>query len=165
MPIRNSAAWLFGAGIAAFGLGAAATLPRLRDAHITHPHTGQPLTVPGKDNDATLLFNGWKITPAGRPASPQEIFCSAEPSVPTASPRHLQRGLCQTRAAHRGHRDAKKKSPTCPFAHTWNGIAWSPDGSKIYVGGGVSTAGNDIYTFEKTDANGGNLGRRQNRSN
>ncbi len=44
----------------------------------------------------------------------------------------------------------KKRLPKFAIPHTWNGLAWSPDGTKIYVGGGVSTAGNDIYTIENT---------------
>src|ERR1051325_10414531 len=37
-----------------------------RSAHATHPKTGAPLLVPGREGDSTVLFNGWRIRPAGR---------------------------------------------------------------------------------------------------
>lgn len=150
MRVRAIAAGFFGTGIIAVGLGAAARLPKLLDAHIIHPHTGQPLTVPGKDNDATLLFNGWKITPAGRSTIPTGDMLLGGAISPDGKLLAICNAGYARHALHIVDIATEKEAANIPIPHTWNGIAWSPDGTKIYVGGGVSAAGNDIYTIENT---------------
>ena len=151
MRLRTSAFALFGMGITAVGLGAAARLPRLLDAHVSHPHTGQPLTVPGKDGDATLLFNGWKITPAGRATIPTGDILLGGAISPDGKLLAICNAGYAKHALHIVDIASEKEVANIPIPHTWNGIAWSPDGMKIYVGGGVSAAGNDIYTIENTN--------------
>ena len=36
-----------------------------------------------------------------------------------------------------------------PVKKAWNGIAWSPDGTRLYVGGGIENADSDVLVFEK----------------
>lgn len=147
MRLRLTTLGLAGASIVALGLGAAARRPLLRPAHTTHPVTGQALTVPGKDGSATLLFNGWKITPAGRHISTGDFLLGG-----AISPDGTTLAICNAgydkHALHIVDLATEKEVTNLPVAHTWNGLAWSPDGKKIYVGGGVSIAGSDIYTFE-----------------
>src|SRR5437667_192977 len=47
-------------------LGATALGRYVRSARVLHPRSGQPILVPGRDGASTLLFNGSRITPAGR---------------------------------------------------------------------------------------------------
>src|SRR5437762_13594316 len=56
-------------GIAAallVGAGAAGVGKYVRGSRILHPKSGEPITLPGQDGKTTLLFNGWRISPAGR---------------------------------------------------------------------------------------------------
>ncbi len=149
MRLRHHFMWLAGASIAALGLGAAARLPYLHLAHGTHPHTGQPLVTPGKDGDGTLLFNGWRISPAGRPIATGDFLLGG-----AISPDGKMLAICNAgygkHALHIVDIAGEKEIALLPIPHTLNGLAWSGDSRKIYVGGGVSAAGNDIYTFEQT---------------
>ena len=139
-----------GASVIALGLGAAARGPLLRFARVTHPVTGQALTVPGKDGQSTLLFNGWKITPVGRPIPTGDFLLGG-----AISPDGKLLAICNAgydkHALHIVDITSEKEVAKLPLAHTWNGLAWSPDGKKLYVGGGASPAGNDIYTFDNVD--------------
>ncbi len=150
MRLRHYSMWLAAAGIAALGLGAFARLPYLHLAHGTHPHTGQPLITPGKDGDATLLFNGWKISPAGRSLSTGDFLLGGG-----ISPDGKTLAICNAgydkHALHIVDIATEKEVALLPIPHTLNGLAWSSDSRKIYVGGGVSASGNDIYTFEQTE--------------
>ena len=150
MRLRLYSLWLAGAGVAALGVGAAARLPYLHLARGTHPHTGQPLVTPGKDGDATLLFNGWKISPAGRPIATGDFLLGG-----AISPDGKTLAICNAgygkHALHIVDIATEKESALLPIPHALNGLVWSGDSRKIYVGGGVSAAGNDIYTFEQTD--------------
>src|SRR5690242_20455649 len=44
----------------------ATTWAELHVSRMKHPFTGQEVLVPGRDGDAVLLPDGWRITPAGR---------------------------------------------------------------------------------------------------
>jgi YVTN family beta-propeller protein len=150
MRSRLTTLGIAGASVIALGLGAAARRPLLRLAHITHPVTGQALTVPGKDGSATLLFNGWKITPAGRHIPTGDFLLGG-----AISPDGKTLAICNAgydkHTLHIVDIATEKEIAKLPVAHTWNGLAWSPDGKKIYVGGGASIAGSDIYTFENAN--------------
>ena len=150
MRFRSSLSWLAGAGIAALGLGAAARLPSLHAAHGLHPRTGQPLVTPGKDGDAALLFNGWKISPAGR-SIPTGDFLLGGAISPDGKTLAICNAGYDKHALHLIDIASEKEIALLPVPHTWNGLAWTSDSRKIYVGGGVSGAGNDIYTFAQTD--------------
>src|ERR1051326_7934240 len=66
MRLRKKALLLVGVGAVLIGVGAGAVVPAWRSAHAIHPKTGRAIIVPGKDGDGTILFNGWRISPAGR---------------------------------------------------------------------------------------------------
>src|SRR5688572_18690399 len=57
-------------GIAAVGclvaLSAAGVGKYARSARAIHPRSGEAIMLPGQDGKSTLLFNGWRISPAGR---------------------------------------------------------------------------------------------------
>lgn len=150
MRLNRQGGWIIGAFALAMGLGAAARGPLVGLAHTVHPHTGQPLTVPGKDQNSTLLFNGWKISPAGRHIATGDFLLGG-----AISPDGKTLAICNAgydkHALHLIDIASEKEIALLPVSHTWNGIAWAPDGKKLYVGGGVSIAGNDIYTFEYSD--------------
>ncbi len=38
-----------------------------------------------------------------------------------------------------------------PVPRSWNGLAWSPDSRRIYIGGGISNSLADVYVFDRFD--------------
>src|SRR5207248_11170886 len=44
---------------------------------------------------------------------------------------------------------SEKVMAEVPLTKAWNGIAWSPDSRRVYVGGGLSGGVNDIYVIER----------------
>jgi len=57
---------LTGATVISGGIAAVALAPRIHSARSVHPSTKLAIVIPGDAGDATLLFNGWKISAAGR---------------------------------------------------------------------------------------------------
>src|SRR5258706_15225574 len=58
--------WFAISGVVVLAVGATAIAPYVRSASVVHPKTSLPILTPGADGDSTLLFNGWRISPAGR---------------------------------------------------------------------------------------------------
>src|SRR5947208_2553417 len=63
--MHRSIRWLLVLAIIV-GLGSAGFAAYWRHANAVHPKTGEAILTPGPDANATMLFNGWRITPAGR---------------------------------------------------------------------------------------------------
>jgi YVTN family beta-propeller protein len=119
----------------------------LRRAHTTHPNTGAPLTVPGQDGDTTLLFNGWRIRPAGRSLPTGDMLLGGAIS-PDGKTLAIANCGWNTHALHIVDIETEKEVANLPVSRAWNGIAWAPDGRKIYLSGGIA---NNIYVFTKGD--------------
>jgi len=109
-----------------------------------HPRTGTPFELPGSDGAVTLLHNGWRISPAGRHLRINDLPLGGAISpdgkllaIVTAgwSPHTLQ--IVDL--------DSEKSIASLPMGRAWNGIAWSPDGERLYIAGGVSNARNDVH--------------------
>ena len=47
-------------------------------SRMTHPYSGQEITIPGRDGDGVLLPDGWKVTPAGRQLETGDMILSAQ---------------------------------------------------------------------------------------
>src|SRR6266536_1146347 len=91
------------------------------------------------------LHSGWKITPAGAHQTTGDMLlgCALSPDGRT---------LAMTNVGYAEHRlhlvdtAAGKIRQSLPLGRGWNGVAWSKDGSTIYVSGGASPR---IHVFRK----------------
>jgi YVTN family beta-propeller protein len=142
-----------GAGTIAAALTAVALEPLVRSAHIIHPKTGAAIIIPGKDGDSTLLHNGWRITPAGRPVQTGDMLLGGAIS-PDGRTLAIANAGYNVHAIHLVDIVTEKEIARLPVVKTWNGIAWSPDGKTLYASGGVNNTASDIYRFQKDEAGG-----------
>lgn len=94
--------------------------------------------LPGPAGGAIRLHNGWMLTPAGRTiarTSDMVVGCAQSPDRST---------IAMTAAGAGAHTvyllDAVtgRLKQSIPVSRAWNGLAWSPDGSTLYVSGGVA---------------------------
>src|SRR5205085_12355686 len=44
----------------------------------------------------------------------------------------------------------EKEIARIPLAKTWNGIAWAPNGQRVYVAGGIANGEADVYVVENS---------------
>ena len=130
-------------------LYAVGTIPLSNPSRIQHPRSGKPIYVPGKENDTTLLHSGWRIRPAGRliPTGDMLLGGAFSPDGKTLAIANCGWGTHQLQLIDV---ETEKIVYQKPIVRAWNGIAWSPDGRRIYVSGGISNPRNDIHLFEKT---------------
>ena len=100
-------------------------------------------TQPGLKPDGNLLFNGWGVTPAG-----EHVRISDLPLKMVVSPDKKM-----LLAASGGFNDTglsvldiatRQRTQFLPLPEVWNGLAFSKDGTRIFVGGGDS---GQIYQF------------------
>jgi len=102
--------------------------------------------VPGHYPDGTLLFNGWRLTPAGRHHAMTNM-----PIGGAFSPDKSSYAISSCGYGEPSLRifDVKteKEYASLPMAHAGYALAWGPDNEKIYVAGGGSTDSDSIYTF------------------
>jgi YVTN family beta-propeller protein len=95
-------------------------------------------TLPGLRPNENLLFNGWGVTPAGRHVPLQGNM----PLKMVVSPD--KRMLAAVTAGYNNHGlsllDIAGQTVTqfLPLKRAWNGIAWSRDGTRLFVSGGNS---------------------------
>lgn len=120
----------------------------MRFAHVTHPRNGTPLVLPGPDGDATLLFNGWRISPAGRSLRTRDMLLGGAIS-PDGATLAIANGGWYPHALHLVDLASEKEIATLPITHAWNGIAWSPDSRRIYIAGSVTATDKHIFVVER----------------
>src|SRR4051812_22187519 len=127
MRIYRTRMALIGACALGAAISAAALAPLIRYAHTTHPKSGQPIVVPGKDGAGTLLFNGWRITPAGRamPSGDMRLGDSISPDGKTLA---SAKGGFADPKLHLIDLATEKEIASLPIKRTWIGVAWSPAG-------------------------------------
>lgn len=105
---------------------------------------GTPPEWPGvKGRGVTLLPNGWKIAPAGRSFHVGDFPLSM---VPSADGRHViisNNGWSQPTLTIVDVAQGFVKARV-PVDHAWLGLAWSPDGRRLYSSG---AAENTVNTF------------------
>ncbi len=139
---------IVGTGLLVAGLSATAIAPYLRPSHILHPKSSLPIVVPGKDGDTTLLFNGWKISPAGRPI-PTNDFLLGGAFSPDGKTFAIANCGYNPHAIHLIDVATEKETAYLGVLRTWNGLAWAKDGKTLYISGGIPLAHNDVLVYEK----------------
>ncbi|KAB2653087.1 MAG: bifunctional YncE family protein/alkaline phosphatase family protein [Verrucomicrobia bacterium] len=100
-------------------------------------------TTAGLAPNTNLLFNGWGLTPAGEHVRisdlPLKMVVSLDKkTLLTASGGFSDTGLSVLDIATR------KRTQFLPLPQMWNGLAFSVDGKRVFVGGGDS---GQIYQF------------------
>ena len=96
-----------------------------------------------------LLNSGWRVEPAGKQIPldtlPMSSRALAGRQVPAGAQRRIQAAL------HQRDRDRHRRGSrgSVPVADGWLGLAFSPKGDRVYVGGGSQAA-----VFEFAFANG-----------
>ncbi len=134
-------------GALAVGIGAWAVRPFARHARSVNPKTGRVVMLPGQDGDSTLLFNGWHIHPVGRALETGDFLLGGAIS-PDGKTLAIANCGYNAHALHLVDIATEKEIARLPVARCWNGIAWAPDGRRIYVAGGMANPLNDVYVFE-----------------
>ena len=140
---------LVGAGLLVAGLSATAVAPYLRPSHILHPKSALPILVPGKEGDTTRLFNGWKISPAGRPI-PTNDFLLGGAFSPDGKTLAIANCGYNAHGIHLIDVATEKEIANLGVVRTWNGIAWAKDGKTLYVSGGIPLAHNDVLVYTQS---------------
>ena len=102
---------------------------------------------PGLSPNENMLFNGWGVTPAGEhvPISDMALKLAVSPDkkmLLAACGGFSNTGLILLDMA------GKRVTQFLPLAEAWNGLAFSRDGSRIFVSGGDS---GHIYVFNYAD--------------
>jgi YVTN family beta-propeller protein len=120
---------------------------------IKHPVSGREVTVPGQNGPNALLVSGWKTTPAGRQLPSGDMILSGE-----LSPDGKLFAFTNTGYTHHGLHivdlATEKEIATFPMEQAWSGLAFSPDGRRIYVSSGAGYPVSDIQYFDRWDTEG-----------
>src|SRR5262249_7722323 len=88
-------------------------------------------------DDSFRLHNGWRVSPAGKHEPPAAMLLGSALSPDG-------RWLALTSAGYNEHKlylvevETGRIRQQLPLDRTWNGLAWSSDGSTIYAAGGAS---------------------------
>ena len=134
--------------VAALGLTAGALSIRMRHALVRHPVSGALIMTPGQTDSGTVLFNGWRISPAGRltPIGDMPEGGAISPDGTT-----LAISNCGYTAHHLNIMDLKTETviATLSAPRLGPGVAWSPDGTQLYVAGGIANAAWDVYHLKR----------------
>ena len=134
----------FALGFAVLALAAASSVMRTR-AQSTPAST---TALPGLQGDGTtLLPNGWRLAPAGKHLQvgncPLNIAVSPDGRFAVVT----NNGLSKPSLSVIDIANWTVKS-TFVLDHAWHGLAWSPDGTKVYSGG---AAQNNVQEFAFAD--------------
>ncbi|HEY7059582.1 MAG TPA: bifunctional YncE family protein/alkaline phosphatase family protein [Vicinamibacterales bacterium] len=121
--------------------------------HIKHPVSGQEITVPGRNGPDAMLVNGWKTTPAGRQLESGDMILSGRVSPDGKLLAFTNSGYTR-HAVHIVDLAAEKEIATFPLEQSWSGLAFSPDGSRLFVSSGAGYPASDIQYFDNWDNSG-----------
>jgi YVTN family beta-propeller protein len=120
---------------------------------IKHPVSGREVTVPGQRGANALLVSGWKTTPAGRHLASGDMILSGQVSPDG-------RLFAFTNTGYTGHGlhivdlATEKEIATFSMEQSWSGLAFSPDGKRIFVSSGAGYPLSDIRYFDRWDKEG-----------
>ena len=120
---------------------------------VKHPVTGQDILVPGQRGHDALLASGWKTTPAGRQLASGDMILSGQVSPDGTLFAFTNTGYTR-HALHIVDLATEKEIATFPMERAWSGIAFTPNGKRVYVSSGAGYEFSDIQYFDRWD-NGG----------
>jgi YVTN family beta-propeller protein len=110
----------------------------------------RPISWPGMTRTgAVLLPNGWSLRPAGKQTVLGDfpVLMAEHPSAPILAVLHAGYGTHEVITL-----DTQASPPRIiarvVVPETYTGLAWSPDGSRLFVGGGFDQV---IYRFDHAD--------------
>jgi YVTN family beta-propeller protein len=118
-----------------------------------HPVSGQEITVPGKNGSDAMLPSGWKTTPAGRQLASGDMILSGQISPDGKLFAFTNTGYTRHNL-HLVDLATEKEVATFPMEQAWSGLAFSPDGNRIYVSTGAGYPEYDIAYFDRWDKDG-----------
>src|SRR5215470_1110058 len=118
-----------------------------------HPVSGAEITVPGKNGPNAMLPSGWKTTPAGRQLASGDMILSGQVSPDGKLFAFTNTGYTR-HSLHVVDLATEKEIATFPMEQSWSGLAFAPDGKRIFVSSGAGYTGPDIAYFDRWD-NGG----------
>jgi YVTN family beta-propeller protein len=120
---------------------------------IWHPVSGQEVTVPGQNGPNAMLVSGWRTTPAGRQLESGDMILSGQVSPDGKLFAFTNTGYTR-HGLHIVDLATEKEIATFPLEQSWSGLAFSPDGSRIFVSSGAGYPGSDIQYFDRWDKEG-----------
>jgi YVTN family beta-propeller protein len=107
--------------------------------------------APGPTEAGYLLPNGWRITPVGKQIPTQDLLLNIAPSPDG-------RVMVATHGGYNPHglvvidAESDRAVQRIPLPTAWFGLAWAPDGSRLYVSGGNNEdEAAPIYVFSFAD--------------
>ena len=118
-----------------------------------HRATGQPITVPGHNGPNATLVSGWTTTPAGRHLATGDMMLSGQVSPDGTLFAYTNTGYTRHQL-HIVDVATEKEVATFPLEQAWSGLAWAPDGKRLYVSSGVNYVNNAIHIFDRWDKEG-----------
>jgi YVTN family beta-propeller protein len=119
----------------------------------THPVSGRDITVPGRDGANAMLPSGWKTTPAGRHLATGDMILSGQMS-PDGTLFAFTNSGYTGHALHIVDLQSEKELATFPVEQAWSGLAFAPDGKRIYISSGAGYPGSDIQYVDRWDTGG-----------
>jgi hypothetical protein len=120
---------------------------------VKHPVSGREITVPGRIGANAMLASGWRTTPAGRHLRSGDMILSGQVSPDGKLFAFTNTGYT-AHALHIVDLGTEKEIATFPMEQSWSGLAFAPNGKRIYVSSGASYPGPDILYFDRWDADG-----------
>jgi YVTN family beta-propeller protein len=120
---------------------------------IKHPVSGREVTVPGQNGANAMLMSGWKTTPAGRHLASGDMILSGQVSPDGTLLAFTNTGYTR-HALHIVDLATEKEVVTFPLEQSWSGLAFSPDGKRLYVSSGAGYPLSDIQYFDRWDQEG-----------
>lgn len=134
-------------------LAAAGAWTAVERYRMKHPASGQSITVPGHSGPNALLVSGWKTTPAGRQLASGDMILSGQVSPDGKLFAFTNTGYTRHQL-HVVDLATEKEIATFPMEQSWSGLAWAPNGKRIFVSSGAGYAGSDILAFDAWDKEG-----------
>jgi YVTN family beta-propeller protein len=125
---------------------------------VKHPVSGREITVPGRSGANAMLVSGWKTTPAGRQLASGDMILSGRVSPDGKLFAFTNTGYTR-HALHIVDLASEKEVATFPLEQSWSGLAFSPDGKRVFVSGGAGNPLGDIQYFNHWDKEGWKEGR------
>jgi DNA-binding beta-propeller fold protein YncE len=117
---------------------------------IKHPASGREVIVPGQNGPNALLVNGWKTTPAGRHLASGDMILNGRVSPDGKLFAFANTGYTH-HALHIVDLATEKEIATFPLEQAWSGLAFAPNGKRIYISSGAGYPASDIMYYDRWD--------------